>query len=282
MDSAYRRWPRAVAAGGALDAIEGSCFHWAMRAVCLTVLVCALSACDKGDDTAAASTGALPTDHPTARCPTASMIDAYPGAYPNQPYGPQPAASACIATAHDVIVVLGCPNADDGQPAPCQTERADIAVALMEAGYSGRFITSGGAVHNEWVEAETLRDLLVERGAPSDRILLEPEAQHTDENIYYASRIMQDEGFASALVVSEDPGHLILTAVCDSNCCVALGRLTVLELPIAGGAVVAGHYALYPYAAEVSEAECAHIEQGSKFMCTNLATRKACAGDFQL
>jgi hypothetical protein len=82
--------------------------------------------------------------------------------------------------------------------------------------------------------------------------------------------------------VSDDPGHLVLTALCDSNCCVDLGRLTVLSFTTSGGDVIAGHYALYPWGAAVSEEECAQIEQESKFMCTNLATRKACAGDLQL
>src|SRR5512142_2565719 len=60
-----------------------------------------------------------------ACCPTASMIDLYPGAYGNQPYDPKAPADACIAVSHDVIIVLGCPNNADGTPSPCQTTRAD-------------------------------------------------------------------------------------------------------------------------------------------------------------
>ena len=241
--------------------------------------------CDAGDSSpggAAATSGAPACTDLPACCPTPSMVDAYPGAYPNNPYGEHPAADTCIARAHDVILVLGCPNDDDGTPSDCQTKRADLAVALRDAGYGDRFITSGGAVHNAWVEADTLRDLLVARGVAAAAILTEPLAQHTDENLYYATGIMEAEGMKSALVVSDDPGHLILTAVCDANCCVGLGRLTVVELTTGAGPVVAGHYALYPFAAPVTPAECEHIEVGTKFMCTNLATRKACADDFQL
>jgi hypothetical protein len=217
-----------------------------------------------------------------ACCPVASMVDLYPGQYPNDPLGPRPPADACVARAHDGILVLGCPNEEDGTPSACQTERADFAVALRDAGYGDRFITSGGAVHNAYVEADTLRDLLVERGVPADRIATETQAEHTDENFYYSVAIMKAEGWRSAVVVSDDPGHLVLTALCDSNCCVDLGRLTVLSFTTSVGDVIAGHYALYPWAKTVSEEECAQIDQGTKFMCTNLATRKACAGDLQL
>src|SRR5262249_54541316 len=124
-----------------------------------------------------------------ACCPTASMIDLYPGAYPNQPYDPKPPADACTPAPHHVTIALGCPNNADGTPPTCQTARADIAVALMQAGFGGRFITSGAAVQNMYVEADTLRDLLVARGVPTDSIITETMAQHTDENIYYSTKI---------------------------------------------------------------------------------------------
>lgn len=228
------------------------------------------------------TSGAPPCDGGVACCPAASMIDLYPGAYANQPYDPKPAADACVAAAHDVIIVLGCPSNADGTPSPCQTKRADIAVALMQAGLGDRFITSGAAVHNMYVEADALRDLLVARGVSEDHITAETMAQHTDENLYYSTKIMEKNGWKSALVVSDDPGHLILTAICDSNCCVDLGRLTVFEFTTPGGTFLAGHYARYPWAAPVSAVECAQIEQGSKFMCVNLPTRKACADHLQL
>jgi len=213
-------------------------------------------------------------------CPVPSMPDLYPGFFPPNPYGDLLDADACVSQPHDVVIVLGCPNQDDGTPAACQTERADIAAQLMTDGYADQFITTGGPVQNQYVEAETLRDLLVERGVPSSSIFLDPLAEHTDENLYYATQIMTEHGWRSALVVSEDAGHLVNTAVCDSNCCVDLGRLTIVELPPSG--VKIGHYALYPEGQEIAQAECDWIEQPFKFMCTNLSTRKACKDNFQL
>ena len=224
-------------------------------------------------------------------CPVPPMTTLYPGGLPPNPYAPQPAADSCIRRRHDAIIVLGCPNQASGDPAVCQKRRVELAVALSQAGYGDRFIASGAAVHNSYVEAETLRTLLLAQGVPAAQIYIENQANHTDENIYYSSQIMAAHGWRSALVVSDDPGHLILSAVCDSNCCVDLGRLTVLafalQLPgeAAPGPHAVGHYALYPAtapAAPVAPAECSHITAPLKLMCTNLAMRKACMGRVML
>ena len=219
---------------------------------------------------------------PSASCTVDDMTKIYAGSLPTNPYSNQPNANACVASAHDVIVVLGCPTNADGSPASCQTKRADMAIALSRAGFSDRFITSGAAVQNKYVEADSLAALLVTRGIREDHILKDTKANHTDENLYYSSAIMQAQGWTTALVVSDDPGHLIMTAVCDANCCVNLGRLTVFDFAVTSGTQVAGHYVLYPSSKTVSESECTHIEQPLKLMCTNMSSRKACAGDFKL
>jgi hypothetical protein len=254
------------------------------RAACALAVALAVGiGCSGREAGSTGSGGSGPEPPPVTGCATESMLDLYPDQWPPDPYGPKPAATSCVTAEHDVILVLGCPNDDDGAPSACQTKRADIAVAFMKSGYGKRFITTGGAVHNAFVEAETLKTLLVERGVPEADVLTEPEAEHTDENIYYSTKIMKAEGYTNALVVSDDRGHLVMTGLCDSNCCVDLGRLTVFEFPVEGGEpVLAGHYALYPWTPEVSKAECDQIEIPSKFMCVNLPQRKACAANFQL
>jgi len=206
------------------------------------------------------------------------MQELYPGPLPPNPDEDQPKAGACIAAKHDVIVVLGCPSNDDGSASACQIERADIGVRLHAAGFADHFIVSGGAVHNEFSESETLHDLLVARGIAAQAIISEPLAEHTDENIYFSSRIMQEQAWRSALVVSNSAGQLIYNALCDSNCCVELGRLTVVELE----GIVVGHYALYPDASPVTEDECDHIEDARMGVCLNLGLRRACHDHFEL
>lgn len=190
----------------------------------------------------------------------------------------QPRAGACIDQRHDALIVLGCPSNDDGTASPCQTERADIAVALQAAGYGDHYIVSGTAAHNDFVEAEALRDLLLARGVTPDAIELEPLAEHTDENLYFSSQIMLARGFRSALVISDGAGQLLYNALCDSNCCVELGRFTVVEL----AGFVVGHYVLYPDAEPVTEEECAHIEDARMGICLFLGQRRACKDHFEL
>jgi hypothetical protein len=216
---------------------------------------------------------------PAAACEVPPMDQLYPGSWPPNPYGPALVAAPCMTQAHDVLIVLGCPSNPDGSASPCQTKRADIAANLFANGHARNFIVTGAAVHNAFVEADALAALLIARGVAQERIVREPHAMHTDENIYYSSRLMQAQGWASALVVSEDAGQLVFTALCDSNCCVNLGRLTVVELP---DQTHVGHYVLYPEAAAVQPAECAQISTATKFMCTNKSSRKACADNFQL
>jgi hypothetical protein len=221
---------------------------------------------------------------PAELCPVPLMTDLFTGPFPPNPYDPSlpVPADACLSLKHDAIIVLGCPNNADGTPSTCQTKRADIAVSLRNAGCASQLIPTGAAVKNMYVEAETLKQLLIDRGVPESDIHPEPLAKHTDENIYYSTKIMEANGWDSALVVSDDPGHLIMTALCDSNCCVDLGRLTVVSMPVPGGSAVAGHYARYPWGAAVSKAECDLIEQPFKAMCINLATRLACKDNFKL
>ena len=216
-----------------------------------------------------------------AACPVPSMRSLYPGPIPPFPYGTWPKAEGCIARPHDVIIVLGCPSETNGDPSRCQEKRAEIADQLDEAGWADHLIVTGAAVHNTWVEADALYALLVGRGVKADKIIKEPLARHTDENIYYATRIMQEHGWTSALIVSDDPGHLMMTAICDANCCVDLGHLTVYEWEIVPGLdVKAGHYALIPPATANDPTECPLI--AAQIMCLNQADRLACKADFRL
>ena len=237
-------------------------------------------ACSKSESAPAANAGAN-------ECVIPSMTEQYGGEESPATFTPGIAAPACVKTKHDAIIVLGCPNDPDGKPSACQTARADLTMKVIAAGLGDEIITTGAAVQNQWIEAETLRDLLVARGVARERITLEPKAEHTDENLYFSTRIMQARGFANAIVVTEDPRHLVMTAVCDSNCCVKLGRLTVFDFALdgaeqntTGAATKLGHYELHPRAPAVTNEECETIRP--KLMCLPLGGRRACADRFAL
>ncbi len=93
----------------------------------------------------------------------------------------------------DVIVVLG-----GGPPA-----RVAKAVELYRKGYAPRLLMSGGAVYSPWQDqAQHMRQQAVERGVPSDRILLDNRSLTTFQNALYTLQVMKAHHLTSAIVVS--------------------------------------------------------------------------------
>ncbi len=110
------------------------------------------------------------------------------------------------ATRFDAVIIPGCPSEEDGALSPCQMSRAAWAAVLWRRGWARAFIASGGAVHSRYVEADALAAGMVALGVPADRIWLEPNALHTDENMYYSLRIARALGFHT-LAVASQKGH---------------------------------------------------------------------------
>jgi len=109
-------------------------------------------------------------------------------------------------TRFDAVIIPGCPSEDDGSLSPCQMSRAAWAAILWQRGLAGAFITSGAAVHSRYVEADAIAAGMVALGVPADRIWLEEDALHTDENMYFSLRIARALGFHSIAVASQK-GH---------------------------------------------------------------------------
>jgi len=103
----------------------------------------------------------------------------------------------------DALIVPGCPTLPDGSLSLCLQRRAVWASLLWERGQAGHFITSGAAVRTPFVEAEALALTMHALGVPADRIYVEPDALHTDENVFNSLRIAQKKGFTRLGVASE-------------------------------------------------------------------------------
>ena len=84
--------------------------------------------------------------------------------------------------------------------------RAAWAAILWQRGLAGAFITSGAAVHSRFVEADAIAAGMVALGVPAERIWLERDALHTDENMYFSLRIARALGFRTVAVASQK-GH---------------------------------------------------------------------------
>jgi len=107
----------------------------------------------------------------------------------------------------DVLIVLGQPADDDGNPTPSQLARVNEAVREYERGAAPRMIFTGGAVVNRFAEAQVMARAAEAQGIPAGAILEERQARNTMENACDSLRIMQSHGWQSAEVVT-GPDHL--------------------------------------------------------------------------
>lgn len=111
------------------------------------------------------------------------------------------------ATRFDAIIVLGTPADDDGNPTPTQLSRVTEAVQEYQRGVAPRLILTGGAAHNDFVEAQVMAKIAESQGIPASAIFIEPNARDTMQNACYSTRILKEHGWSSAEVISNQ-SHL--------------------------------------------------------------------------
>ncbi|MFZ1086315.1 MAG: YdcF family protein [Terracidiphilus sp.] len=121
-------------------------------------------------------------------------------------------ASNTALTRFDAIIVLGTSADRDGNPTPDLLARVTEGVHEYERGIARRLIMTGGAAHNQFVEARVMARTAEAQGIPAAAILIEPEARDTLQNACYSARIMKAHGWRSAEVVSR-ASHLPRAAI---------------------------------------------------------------------
>ena len=107
----------------------------------------------------------------------------------------------------DVILVLGNPARNDGSIGLLAKSRVLEGIRQYRAGVAPRLLLSGGAVANQFVEAQVMLQFAESQGVPASALLAEGQSRNTIQNAYYSYKIMQAHGWTSALVVSS-PTHL--------------------------------------------------------------------------
>ncbi|MDB4438398.1 YdcF family protein [bacterium] len=107
----------------------------------------------------------------------------------------------------DCAIVLGAAAWHD-KPSPVLEERLNHAIDLYKNGKAGFLILTGGygkgAKH---AESEVGSDYCIRNGVPGSALRVEKESGNTIDNLREAKKIMADEQWESALLVS-DPWHL--------------------------------------------------------------------------
>ena len=102
----------------------------------------------------------------------------------------------------DAALVLGCPASPDGSASPCERCRVKTAVRTFRRGRARMLLFSGAAAHSPHVEADVMADLAVARGVPRDRILTEPRALTTWQNLRYSARLLRAHHLETVLIIS--------------------------------------------------------------------------------
>lgn len=107
----------------------------------------------------------------------------------------------------DAIIVLGA-GVYKGEVSPVFRERIHHGISLYQKGMAKKIIFTGG-----YSEGSTQSDAAIAkhyakaRGVPAEDILCEEKSTITQENIQYAKEIMAEQGYQSAIIVS-DPLHM--------------------------------------------------------------------------
>lgn len=107
----------------------------------------------------------------------------------------------------DVILVLGSAVWPNEQPSPSLRARTERAIELYQQGYAPYLLLSGGLGRYPPEEAEVMRRLAVEAGIPQEALILDREAHSTWESMEKLQDIMSQEGWKTAIIVS-DPFHI--------------------------------------------------------------------------
>ncbi|MFT5055180.1 MAG: vancomycin permeability regulator SanA, partial [Oceanospirillaceae bacterium] len=104
---------------------------------------------------------------------------------------------------YDAIIVPGYPFKPNGKVNPLHRMRLSWALELYNSGRAKHIIVSGGAVHSPYVEAEIFALYLMKMGVPSEALILEHNAEHSMENIFYSMEIAEKYGFLEVAVATD-------------------------------------------------------------------------------
>ena len=111
----------------------------------------------------------------------------------------------------DVIVVLGSQVYPGGRLGPSLERRAQHAAALYRRGMADYVLCSGGVGDNPPSEAEVACRRIIELGVPPGAIVYETRSHSTEENAAYSAAIMREQGWRSAIIVT-DGFHMLRAA----------------------------------------------------------------------
>jgi uncharacterized SAM-binding protein YcdF (DUF218 family) len=103
---------------------------------------------------------------------------------------------------YDGLVVLGCPANSNGKPSSTLKLRLDSALYYYNDSLADYILVTGGAAHNQHIEAEVMANYLKEAGVDSSKIVVEDQAQNTSQNASFSMALMDQSDWKNVLVIT--------------------------------------------------------------------------------
>ncbi len=102
--------------------------------------------------------------------------------------------------AYDAIVVLGAGLRSDGTPSDMLRDRLDGAIALLEAGASGKILLTGDRSGEDYDEVGAMYAYCLNAGVSEDALFCDPEGFSTYESMENALSTL---GFRRVMIVTQ-------------------------------------------------------------------------------
>ena len=103
----------------------------------------------------------------------------------------------------DAVVVMGA-SQWNGKPSPVFQARLDHAFSLYQAGFSSKFILTGGVGNGERLaESEVGKDYLIEKSVPGQKIFREEVGQTSLQSLKQVAQILEQQKMDSIILVSD-------------------------------------------------------------------------------
>ena len=104
---------------------------------------------------------------------------------------------------YDAIIVPGYPFNPDGKMNAIYKMRLHWAYELYSSGIAKNIIVSGSAVHSPFVEAHIFALILEEMGVNPRHLIMETQAEHSLENVFYSLELAKQRGFDKVAVATD-------------------------------------------------------------------------------
>ena len=104
----------------------------------------------------------------------------------------------------DCIIVLGCGVRDDDTPSAMLADRLKVGISLYQKGFSPKLLMSGDHGRVDYDEVNVMKQYAIDRGVPSEDIVMDHAGFSTYESVYRAKEIFK----ADKIIIISQEYHL--------------------------------------------------------------------------